>query len=237
MKLSQSLRELAAFELSGWKTAEVSWLFFCCAIVTILSWNTDTWIGILSALTGIANVILNGKGKLSTYLFGVVNVALYSYIAFRSKFYGTVMLYSCYFLPMNIYGFIAWSRHLDSEIYEVEKRRLNQRWHWLLAGTVVLITALGGLGLDRLQGTMPYLDAFVTALSIVAMAASVQRCLEQWILWIIADIVTAAMWFIEYSAGSSNIATLLMWILFVINGAIMYYRWLQEVKKREPQLS
>lgn len=226
------LKELIHFELSGWRLSEVLWLIFCCALITAISWRTDTWIGLLSAVTGIINVILNGKGKLSTYLFGIINVLLYSCIAFEAKFYGTVLLYSLYFLPMNFYGFLSWSRHLNNETYEVEKRRADTRWRWIISGAVLLLTCGGGLILQLMQGSLPYLDALITALSIVAMAASVKRCLEQWVLWLAADTITVVMWSLAYCRSGANLATLLMWILFTVNGAIMYFRWLAEIRKQ-----
>ena len=65
-------------ELSGWKKWEVSWLVIACAIITGLSvyWQ-DTLIGIISSTTGVACVVCTGKGKLSAYLFGLVNSVLY----------------------------------------------------------------------------------------------------------------------------------------------------------------
>lgn len=226
------LRELVHFELSGWKPGEVLWLLFCCALISIFSWGTDTWLGILAAVTGIINVILNGKGKLSTYIFGLVNIVLYTYIALEAKFYGTVLLYTLYFLPMNVYGFFSWSRYLNRETFEVEKRRATRFWRGIIGGSTVLLTIAGGLILQHMQSNMPYLDACITALSITAMAAAVKRCAEQWFLWIAADALTAVMWGLTYLHDGSNLAVLLMWILFTINGIIMHCRWQAEINRQ-----
>ena len=230
--MNHKIKEFIRSELSGWTAPEVSWLLFCCAAVTACSWSTDTLIGILSAVTGILNVILNGKGKVSSYLFGLINIVLYTYISYSARFYGMAMLYALYFFPMNIYGFFSWSRHIDSETCEVEKRRISARWRWISALTVIAAAGIYGYGLQRLGGSLPYIDALITSLSIVAMAATVKRCYEQWVMWIIADVITAVMWAIDCSRGSSSIATLMMWIIFVINGVIMYVRWRREVQRR-----
>ena len=232
-KSSCQLKGLVRSELSGWTLSEVTWLLFCCVLVIGLSWPFDTWIGIMSAATGVINVILNGKGKLSTYAFGLINIILYTYISIENKFYGTALLYSLYFFPMNIYGFFAWKRHLNPETFEVEKRRVTAKWRWFIVGSVVCLTCAGGIILQRLQGNLPFLDAFITSLSVAAMAASVKRCLEQWVLWLIADAATVCMWGVEYSCGGANLATLLMWIVFLINGVIMYFRWAAEIRKQE----
>ena len=72
-KVSRFVKE----ELSGWKLWEVVWLFFACAVIAALSiyWH-DSYMGIISATTGVACVVCTGKGKLSAYIFGTVNVIL-----------------------------------------------------------------------------------------------------------------------------------------------------------------
>ena len=76
-------------ELKGWKKWEIAWLLICCAVIMALSvyWK-DSVIGIISATTGVACVVCTGKGKLSAYIFGVVNILLYALISFEAKYYG-----------------------------------------------------------------------------------------------------------------------------------------------------
>ena len=66
-------------EMSGWKKREIFWLVFANIALLALSLNHgDTLVSILASLTGVTCVILCGKGKMSTYLFGTVNVVLYA---------------------------------------------------------------------------------------------------------------------------------------------------------------
>ena len=85
MNLKRFIKE----EISGWKKIEVLWLFVACAIITSLSiyWQ-DTIMGIVSATTGVACVVLTGKGKLSAYIFGLVNCVLYAIISYNANLYG-----------------------------------------------------------------------------------------------------------------------------------------------------
>ena len=80
-------------EISGWKGIEIFWLLFAnIALLMISLILGDTAIGILASLTGVTCVILCGKGKLSNYIFGTVNVLLYAYVAWKARYYGDVML-------------------------------------------------------------------------------------------------------------------------------------------------
>lgn len=96
-------------ELSGWKAWEIIWLAAACTVITALSvhWGDDA-LGITMALTGVLCVILTGKGKMSCYLFGLVNTVLYAWIAFEARYYGEVMLNACYYVPMQFVGWFMW---------------------------------------------------------------------------------------------------------------------------------
>lgn len=225
--------ELLRSELSGWSRSEAAMLLLCIAIVTIASWQTDTIIGITSAVTGIIGVYLNGKGKVSTYIFALINVVLYTHISFSQKFYGMAGLHAFYYFPMNIYGLISWSRHIDTATNEVEKLRLTPKQRAIFAIFVATLTVAIGLVLTASGGNMPYIDGFITALSIVGMICTVWRFMEQWALWIVADATTTVMWIFNYQQQGGNIATVLMWATYVILGVWMFVRWHKEVQMRE----
>lgn len=102
MKFKEIIKE----EMIGWKKLELAWLFMACFIITCLSiyWN-DTLMGIIGATTGVACVVCTGKGKLSAYLFGLINCVLYAIIAYKAHLYGETMLNALYYVPMQFVGF------------------------------------------------------------------------------------------------------------------------------------
>ena len=107
-------------ELKGWKLWEVLWLITACGIILGLSiyWK-DTPMGIISATTGVACVVCTGKGKLSAYPLGAVNVLLYAIISWKAKYYGEVMLNLLYYFPMEFYGLYVWKKHMNAQTHEV----------------------------------------------------------------------------------------------------------------------
>lgn len=216
-------------ELRGWSKGELIWLSFSCLLILVLSilWG-DTPLGILSAVAGVANVVCTGKGKLSAYIFGVVNSVLYALIAYDAQLYGETMLNLIYYLPMQFVGFFVWSRHMDSETNEVEKRSMRVSGRLLILAVVAMGTIFYGLFLAGANDKLPYIDAFTTVASVIALIVSVKMYTEQWLIWIAVDAVSVYMWWKDFSCGSGNMATLLMWILFLTNGIIMYVRWRKE---------
>ena len=109
-------------EIEGWKKLEVTWLLIACAVIVGLSiyWD-DTVMGIISSTTGVVCVVCTGKGKLSAYIFGLVNTVLYAVISYKAALYGETMLNALYYVPMQFVGFYVWSRHMNDETHEVRK--------------------------------------------------------------------------------------------------------------------
>ena len=171
-----------------------------------------------------------GKGKLSTYIFGTINVILYAIISYHARYYGEVMLNLLYYLPMQFYGFAVWNKHMNAETHEVRKKHMTPRWRWILLLVTTLGTAVYGFVLRALGGSLPFVDALSTVASVVAMMVSVKMFTEQWVIWIIVDIITVVMWAVAFANGSESVATLLMWIVYLGNAVIMYFKWMKEAK-------
>ena len=221
-------------EISGWKKWEVVWLITACAIIVALSiyWQ-DTWMGILSATTGAACVICTGKGKLSAYVFGLVNSVLYAIISYQAALYGETMLNALYYVPMQFVGIYTWSRHMNTETNEVIKK--NMKWTGRLMMTAFILAGTIGYGLllRAMGDAMPFVDAFTTVTSVAAMLISVKMFAEQWWIWVVVDIVSVYMWFQSFLQGQEYIATLIMWLVYLVNAVIMLVKWEREAKRNE----
>ena len=217
-------------EISGWSRWELTWLIVACATIISLSlyWK-DSLMGIISATSGVAAVVCMGKGKRITYIFGLINVTLYAIISYGSKFYGEVMLNALYFLPMQFYGFYLWTKNMDTATNEVIKKRMTARQLITTLSITALLSVCYGSFLAKLGGNLPYLDSFSTVTSVVAMIISVKRFAEQWLLWILINVVSIIMWANAFLIqGSDGIATLLMWCVYLLNSIIMYAKWMKE---------
>jgi nicotinamide mononucleotide transporter len=227
------MRNLIKNELTGWKLIEVFWLILTCAIITGLSiyWG-DSLMGIISSLTGVACVVCTGKGKLSAYLFGLVNCVLYAIISYRATLYGETMLNALYYIPMQFVGLFVWCKHINTETGEVEKRKMRPQGIVLLIAVISVATYLYGLLLRHLGDAMPFVDAFTTVSSVVAMIISIRMYAEQWWIWVAVDVFSVYMWWCDFRNGSDNMATLLMWGVYLGNAVIMLVKWEKEARHK-----
>ena len=219
-------------ELEGWKKWEVIWLLLACAVIMGLSiyWG-DTTMGILSAVTGVACVVCTGKGKLSAYILGLINTVLYAIISYKAALYGETMLNALYYVPMQFVGFYVWNKHMNDETQEVEKRHMKWVSRIMLFLSIMVFTYVYSLFLTRLGDAMPFVDAFTTVSSVIAMIVSVKMFAEQWWIWIAVDVFSVYMWWCNFASGSDNMATLLMWVVYLGNAVIMLVKWEKEAAK------
>ncbi|MBO4652443.1 MAG: nicotinamide mononucleotide transporter [Lachnospiraceae bacterium] len=228
----RGLKQYLKSEITGWKRWEVAWLMFATAVILGLSlyWGEGI-IGLVAALTGVWCVILTGKGKRSSFLFGLVNAALYAVIAFSAKYYGEVMLNVLYYLPMGVVGWFAWKKHMNDDTGEVVKKCLPLKKGIVVYAITGVAIFLYGLLLAKLGGKLPYVDSMSTVVSVVAQVLSIWRLTEQWVLWIIVDVVTVIMWGVDFANGGESIATLAMWSIYLVNAIIMFVRWYREASR------
>ena len=190
----------------------------------------DSMTGIWAALTGIWCVILTGKGKLSSFWVGTVNTILYAVVAWQARYWGEVMLNLIYYVPMNFVGLYMWSKNMNNQTEEVVKERMSFKGS-VLAYTCVIAGTLGyGVILNLMNGTLPFIDSMSTVFSIFAQFLCVKRYMEQWVLWIVVDIVTVIMWVYAFINGTGDMATVLMWSIYLINAIIMFIKWKKDTK-------
>lgn len=225
----KSLKTIIKQELTGWKKWQVLWLAF--AIITILGVSIqqgDTWIGIIASVTGVICVVLCGMGRVSNYLYGTINVILYAYIAWKAKYYGDVMLNLLYYLPTNFIGWAAWNKHINAETNVVYKKRMTLKQDILLA--IISIVSVAGYAyiLRLLGGNLPIVDSMSTVFSVIAQILMIKRFMEQWVIWIVVDVVSVIMWIAALSTEGASIAVLLMWAVYLANAVIMFVKWYRE---------
>jgi len=228
--LKKSIQHFFHEEASGWKRKEIAWLIIACTAITVLSLLMgDSILGVCTALSGIICIILTGKGKISAFIFGGINVILYSIVAFQATFYAGAFGKLFLNLPLEIIGIIVWSKHWNLRTHEVSKRHMRNRTRILTMIAIVVLSIIGFLILKQTTDAMPLIDSITTAATLIGMIVSIGMFAEQWWIWIAVNTLTLIMWIQNIIVGNSNIATLILWIIYLINSIIMCYRWEREV--------
>lgn len=216
----------------GKKTAQCgrldfAWLAFLTVVGGGLSAVLATTVFDLSVFfSGILCVGLIAVGRREGYLIGLYNSLAYSILAYGNGLFGEVYLNLLFFVPTNVIGYIMWRRHTTAA-RTVAMRQLA--WSQRAVIAVICIACTVGLGLllrlNPNQNT-PFIDAATNVLSVAATFLMMWRYKEQWLLYIVLNIVTMVMWALRLMAGGeAGDLMVLMWSLFLLNAIFGYWRW------------
>lgn len=200
---------------------------------SILS-NEFDYIGTIAGISGVLCVVLVAKRSMANYIFGIINVSLYAYIAYLSRLYGDFILNAFYYLPMQFIGWYLWSKARGGKNYKgevdesiVKSVSMNFKQRVLLFVVSILLVLLFGWLLDNYTvDQYPYKDSATTVLSIIAMFLMVKKYAEQWFLWIGVNTISIIIWVLFFIDGKPHSGFMvLMWVFYLansINGSIVW---------------
>ncbi|UUV47117.1 nicotinamide mononucleotide transporter [Bacillus phage vB_BanS-Thrax5] len=219
--------------LKGWTGFELAMLtlFTVLSVYMFVAFD-DTVLSLTASLTGMWCVLLVAKGKVSNYIFGVINTALYAYISYKSQLYGEFMLNAFYYFPIQFIGFYLWSKNKATDNVVKAKRLTKKGWLYLV-GTVAGVGILYGLFLHMIGSQQAGLDGFAVVLSLTAQLLMLKRYAEQWLLWIVVNILTIILWFNAFMADGNSITILVMWCMYLVNSTYGYIKWSKNAKQNE----
>lgn len=123
---------------------------------------------------------------------GLLSVSVYIWVYAGARLYSEVLL-QCFWVVMLLAGWWRWLRHLDATGH-VRVAPLQRR----AAGLHLLAGVAGGLALGfamhrYTNAALPWLDAMLTALSLVGQFWQNRRHVAAWWMWIAVDVVYVGM--------------------------------------------
>jgi nicotinamide mononucleotide transporter len=166
----------------------------------------------VAAILILINVVLVALRSIWNYAFGIVGVAIYGIVFFHAKLYSDTLL-QIFFLIVQFYGLWQWRRSaIDAGEVVVEQLTNRARLEWL-AGIAVAIAGWGWLMHNFTDASFPWWDASVAMISVAAQYLMSVRKLENWWLWIAANILSIGL----YGAKGLWITMTLYGVLLVIS--------------------
>lgn len=159
-------------------------------------------------------------------LLGFINILTYILIAFQAKLYGEVILNAVYYLPLQFIGYYMWDKHINKDTKIVKTKGMSLTSIIILFFVSIIATFTYGYVLGLMGSNLPLANSMASALSLIAMYLSVKRYKEQWILWILVNIVSLYMWIISLMNNELNSSVMvIMWFFYLINAIYGYINW------------
>ena len=189
----------------------------------------DSLLAVVDAACGIIYTFLAGKGKPICYFFGITASVCYCMLSFKNALYANLLLYSAYYIPMQILGYFKWNKNLKNKTNEILKAKISAKEFRIILFLVVIFSILLSLLLQKFNNVHPFFDGITTIVSIAGLYLTVKRSIEQWVCWICVNALYFILWTQLAIAGERVYSLVIKWALYLILAIYFYRKWKKEI--------
>ena len=194
------------------------------------------WLDMLTTALGLAYILLEYKASVWLWAVGFLMQSLGIVLYYQKGLYADCGM-EFYYLAMTVYGFANWMRPhkvvgTTSTGAPAKTGRTIPITHFprLLAVRWTLATLVIWAGLYCFlnfctDSRVPIADSFTTALSFVGIWALARKYLEQWLIWIVVDVVTCILYFYKDIPFKAS-----LYALYVVIAVMGYFKWKKLMK-------
>lgn len=178
-----------------------------------------TWLEAVAVVFGILSVWFARKENIWVYPTGIVNVLIYVYLCLFAGLYADMAINGFYFV-MSVYGWYNWSRR-DASMHHVPISGLSvSQWLLYILLTGIFFGIIYYVLTRYTNSTVPIFDSFTTSLFIIGMWLMAIKKIENWIFWILGDLLVIPMFAIKGLAFTS-----IQYIVFLVLAVMGYIEW------------
>lgn len=187
----------------------------------------DIFLEIMAVLFGLASVVFAMKNNILVYPIGIISTVIYVYLLNKWGLIGD-MLINGYYTTMSIYGWYIWTRKSQNKPeFPISRITIKEIYHGILIFliTIVFVVAVYKY-FDKFTNWTAYVDTFTTGIFFVGMWLMAKRKIENWLLWIIGDLVSVPLYFYKGYTFTS-----LQYAIFTIIAIYGYLEWKKSLAK------
>jgi nicotinamide mononucleotide transporter len=178
---------------------------------------------IVAASFSLLSTIFLVRNNLKTWLFSIVTFCLYFFIYLKKQLYAIGGLQIIYLLQ-SCWGLYQWRFGWIKK----NQLKISSASGTLYFTAIIWIAFLFSIILFILRhyttSTTPFSDAFITASSLFALWLTTRKILENWLLWILIDLIAVYLYLkkdLYITAG--------LYTIFLILGVLGYIKWKKEI--------
>lgn len=177
----------------------------------------------LAAAVALIGVWLTSRKHLHGWTLGFIGSVIYTAIFFVSGLYAESVL-QIFYAFMGIYGWLKWKNETTET--EISVKHIPLKTIVSSAFITVALSFVAGGFLDRFSdSTVPYLDASLAAAGLVITLLMAQRFVENWLAWIVVDLVSASLYFYRELH-----ITAVVYLFFTAMAVYGYLHWKRELR-------
>ena len=187
----------------------------------------DIVLEIIAVIFGFFSVWFSKQNKILVFPTGMISTAIFVYLLLKWGLLGDMMINGYYF-AMSVYGWYIWTRKVDgSHVTPITTTTVKEKKQSVIIfiATVVFVYVVYWY-FDKWTSWTAYVDAITTAVFFVGMWLMAKRKLENWIYWIIGDIISVPLYLYKGLAFTS-----FQYLGFTIIAIFGYLAWKKNLNK------
>ncbi|MDO7170983.1 nicotinamide riboside transporter PnuC [Mariniflexile sp. AS56] len=192
--------------------------------------NTPTYQIVLEGIAfvfGILSVWYAKNENILVYPTGIICTVITVYLLYINEYFGD-MLMNFYYSIMSIYGWWNWSRKKEnSAVLPVSRTNLKEKQLGVLLFILTMIVTYLVYQAFNYDMQIPnYIDVVTSGIFFTAMWYMANKKLENWTLWIIADLITIPL----YAYRGLGVLSF-QYVIFTILAIQGYREWKKSISK------
>ncbi len=176
---------------------------------------------ISAIIFGLLSVWFAKKDNIWVFPTGIINTAIYVYLFWKWSYLGDMMI-NFYYVVMSIYGWYHWTRKQDDVVvFPISKMTTAEKKQAIIIFILtILFVVVVYTFFNKFTHWTSYVDTLVTGIFFVGMWLMAKRKMENWILWIIGDIISIPLYFYKGYSFTS-----IQYFIFTIIAIFGYLEW------------
>lgn len=179
---------------------------------------------IVGTLLGLLYLWLEYKANIWVWIVGAIMPMVHGMLYLQSGIYADAAM-QLYYVAAGIYGLFVWLRGEKRSEKRIDIQYTPKKWIFsLVAVYVVLHISLYFLLTEFTDSRVPLFDSMSTALSIVAMWMLSRKLVEQWLVWLVVDMISVGLYLYKGIP-----ITAMLYMLYCALAVAGYMRWRKQV--------
>ena len=188
---------------------------------------------LIATLTGLGATWYAARENIITWPFALLNAFLFFILFYQVNLYSAMVL-QLFFFSNAIYGWINWRRDESGMKKPVMLLSHKKRVMWLaaiFAGTIILGNIMGRIHIWMpdyfpVKARFVYTDAMIAVMSIAASVLLARLKIENWVLWILIDVLSVVMY-----AMRGVMLVSLQYLIFLFMAVYGLVEWMKKAKE------
>lgn len=151
-----------------------------------------TWLEAVAVFFGLLSVWYSKQENILVYPTGIVSVLIYIYLTLEYKLYADMGINGYYFV-MSVYGWYHWTDSENKPQIPITSNNKKQNVISILFFIVSFIVIRAVL-VYFTDSDVPNWDSITSSFALVGMWLMAEKKIENWIAWIIADIISVPLY-------------------------------------------